>query len=282
MIEQKLEKLKQILKSLDSVLIAFSGGVDSSFLAKVAYDVLGDNAIAVTADSSLYTEVEEAKEVAEEIGIKHEVFSTEELDISEFSSNPPDRCYYCKKELFSKLWKIAEEKGLKHVIDGTNYDDLGDYRPGMKATAELNVLSPLKETKLTKSEIRELSKKFGLKTWNKPSMACLASRFPYGTAITNEKLSVVGEAEKFLRELGIRQLRVRHHKDIARIEVLPEDMNIFLQNGIREKVVEKFKQLGYTYIALDLGGYRTGSMNEPQSWKTRKPEGRKAGTTSSV
>lgn len=262
MIEQKFDKLKQILRSFESVVIAFSGGVDSSFLAKVAYDVLGDKAIAVTADSALYSEVEEAKEVAEEIGIKHELFFTEELDIPEFSDNPPERCYYCKKELFSKLWEIAKQQGFKHVVDGANYDDLGDYRPGMKAGAELNVSSPLKDAKLTKSEIRELSKRLGLRTWNKPSMACLASRFPYGTHITSEKLSAVGKAEKFLRELGIKQLRVRHHKDIARIEVLPEDMDILLRNHIREKIVEKFKHLGYTYVTLDLCGYRTGSMNE--------------------
>lgn len=262
MIERKFEKLKRILRSLESAVIAFSGGVDSSFLAKVAYDVLGDKAVAVTADSALYSEVEEAKEIAKEIDIKHELFFTEELDIPEFSDNPPERCYYCKKELFSKLWEIAKQRGFKHVVDGTNYDDLGDYRPGMKASAELNVSSPLKDAKLTKSEIRELSKKLGLRTWSKPSMACLASRFPYGTHITHEKLSVVGEAEQFLRELGIKQLRVRHHENIARIEVLPEDMELLLKNGIRKKIVEKFKQLGYTYVTLDLSGYRTGSMNE--------------------
>lgn len=262
MIEQKFDELKQILKSLESVVIAFSGGVDSSFLAKVAYDVLGDKVVAVTADSTLYSEVEEAKEIAKELGIKHELFFTEELDIPEFSDNPPERCYHCKKELFSKLWKIAREHGFKHVADGANYDDLGDYRPGMKAGAELSISSPLKDAKLTKSEIRKLSKRLGLSTWNKPSMACLASRFPYGTHITHEKLSVVGEAEQFLRELGIKQLRSRHHGNIARIEVLSEDLAILLKNGIREKIVEKFKRLGYTYVTVDLSGYRTGSMNE--------------------
>jgi len=264
MIEQKFAELKQILKSLESVVIAFSGGVDSTFLAKVAYDVLNDKAIAVTADSALYpqSEVEEAKKIAEKIGIKHEIFFTEELDIPKFSDNPPERCYYCKRELFSKLWEIAKQRGFKHVVDGANYDDISDYRPGMKAGVELNVSSPLKDAKLTKSDIRKLSKKLGLSTWNKPSMACLASRFPYGTHITRRKLSVIEEAEQFLRELGIRQLRVRHHGDIARIEVSPEEMDIFFKDGIREKVVEKFKQLGYTYTTLDLRGYRTGSMNE--------------------
>jgi len=244
MVEQKFEKLKQILESLESVVIAFSGGVDSSLLAKVAYDVLGDKVIAVTADSALYPEVEEAKKIAEEIGIKHEIFFTEELDIPHFSDNPPERCYYCKQELFSKLWKIAEQRGFKHVVDGANYDDLGDYRPGMKAGAELNVSSPLKDAKLTKSDIRELSKRLGLRTWSKPSMACLASRFPYGMHITREKLSAVEEAERFLRELGIRQVRVRHHENIARIEVLPKDMDVFLKDSIREKILEKFMQLG--------------------------------------
>lgn len=264
MIDQKFDRLKQIIKSLDSVVIAFSGGVDSTLLAKVAYDLLGDKALAVTADSEVYpqAEVEEAKKNSQEIGIKHETFFTEELDIPDFSDNPPERCYYCKKELFFKLWEIAKNRGFKHVLDGANYEDLDDHRPGMKAGAELGVLSPLKDAKLIKSDIREISKRLGLRTWNKPSMACLASRFPYGTNITREKLTVVDEAEGFLRELGFKQLRVRHHENIARIEVSPEDMRLFFEDGIREKVVAKFNQLGYTYTTLDLRGYRMGSMNE--------------------
>jgi len=262
MLEEKLESLKEILRSLESVVIAFSGGVDSTFLSKVAFDVLGDNALAVTARSETYprAEFEEALGLAEEIGIKHEAIVSEELDIPEFSDNPVNRCYYCKKELLTKLKEIAEERGLKHVAEGSNFDDLDDYRPGMQAVAELGVRSPLKEAKLTKADIRELSKRFGLPTWNKPSFACLSSRFPYGNRITREKLTAVGEAEIFLRNLGIRQLRVRHHDRIARIEVAQEDMEILLQN--REQIVEKLKELGYTYVTMDLQGYRTGSMNE--------------------
>lgn len=262
MLENKLDSLKEILRSLESVAIAYSGGVDSTFLSKVAFDILGDNAIAVTARSETYprSEFEEAIEFAGNIGIKHETIVSEELDIPEFSDNPVNRCYYCKKELFSRLKDVARERGFKHVIDGSNYDDLDDYRPGMQAVEELDVRSPLKEAKLTKADIRELSKKLGLPTWDKPSFACLSSRFPYGNKITREKLSAVGEAEIFLRNLGIRQLRVRHHDQIARIEVAEEDMEVLLQN--RKQIVKKLRELGYTYVTMDLQGYRTGSMNE--------------------
>jgi len=262
MLEKKLDSLKEILRSLESVAIAYSGGVDSTFLSKVAFDVLGDNAIAVTARSETYprSEFEEAIEFAGKIGIKHETIVSEELDIPEFSDNPVNRCYYCKKELFSRLRDVAEERGFKHVADGSNYDDLDDYRPGMQAVEELDVRSPLQEAKLTKADIRELSKKLGLPTWDKPSFACLSSRFPYGNKITREKLSAVGEAEIFLRSLGIRQLRVRHHDQIARIEVAEEDMEVLFQN--REQIVKKLRELGYTYVTMDLQGYRTGSMNE--------------------
>lgn len=260
--ESKYEKLKEILKSLGSVVIAYSGGVDSSFLASVAYRVLGEKALAVTADSALYPGLEEARDGADEIGVPHQVFISNELDIPEFTQNPPDRCYYCKKELFSKLWKIAKEHNYNWVVDGSNFDDKNDYRPGMKAGVELNVCSPLKESGLTKAEIRELSKDLGLSTWNKPSMACLASRFPYGTHLNPRKLSQVEEAEKFLRTLGFSQLRVRHHGDIARVEVSPEELKLFLKDSIRNRVIDKFIELGYTYVTLDLKGYRTGSMNE--------------------
>jgi len=264
MLEKKLADLKRILKSMESVVIAFSGGVDSTFLSKVAFDVLKDKAFAVTATSATYpqAEFEEAKKLAQEIGIRHEVIVSEELDIPEFASNPTNRCYYCKSELFRKLREVADQYGFKYVADGSNLDDLSDYRPGMQAANELKVRSPLKEAQLTKADIRELSKQMNLPTWNKPSFACLASRFPYGSSITREKLTTIDKAEQFLRELGIRQLRVRHHDSIARIEVSKEDMAKFVADGIRERIVEKFKELGYTYITLDLGGYRMGSMNE--------------------
>lgn len=263
-LEQKLVELKQLLESIGSVVIAFSGGVDSTFLSKVAFNVLGDNALAVTATSATYPQVEfkEAKQLAKDIGIRHEIIVSEELDIPEFSSNPPNRCYYCKGELFSKLREIADQHRLTHIADGTNADDVYDHRPGLQAAAEQGVRSPLKESNLTKSDIRELSQRMNLPTWNKPSFACLASRFPYGSTITREKLTIVDEAEQFLRELGIQQFRVRHHDQIARIEISLEDMEKFISDGIREQIVEKFKELGYTYVTLDLSGYRTGSMNE--------------------
>ncbi|HGE70339.1 TPA: ATP-dependent sacrificial sulfur transferase LarE [Candidatus Poribacteria bacterium] len=262
MIDEKLEKLKDILKSLESVVIAFSGGVDSTLLSKVAYDVLGDRSLAVTAKSETYTksELDDAIELAKKIGIKHEIIETSELNIPEFSHNPIDRCYYCKRELLENLKEVAKLRGFKHVVDGANADDVGDYRPGMRAVAELNVRSPLKEAQLTKAEIRELSKRYDLPTWDKPSAACLASRFPYGTEITAERLNTVGEAEAFIKSFGISQLRVRFHDQIARIEVSDNDMEKLLKN--RELVVKKLKELGFNYVTLDLQGYRTGSMNE--------------------
>jgi len=262
MLEEKLESLKEILKSLGNVLIAYSGGVDSTFLAKVAFDVLGKNTLAVTISSEIHPrwESEEAEELAREIGIRHENVVADALSIPGISDNPPNRCYYCKSDILSKLKEIARERGLEHVIEGTNFDDLSDHRPGMRAVAEQGVRSPLKEAKLTKADIRALSKRLGLPTWNKPSLACLASRFPYGIRITSENLTVVDEAETFLRELGFHQLRVRHHDDIARIEVTEDDMEKLFQN--REQIVERLKKLGYRYVTVDLQGYRTGSMNE--------------------
>jgi uncharacterized protein len=262
MLEEKLDFLKDILRSLESVVIAYSGGVDSTFLSKVAFDVLGDNALAVTVSSEIHPrwEAEEAVETAREMGIKHETIAADALNVPEFAGNPANRCYYCKKEILAKLEKVARRRGFKHVIEGSNFDDLDDHRPGMQAVRELGVRSPLKEAKLTKAEIRELSKRFGLPTWDKPSLACLASRFPYGVEITREKLTAVDEAETFLRSLGVRQLRVRHHHQIARIEVAEEDMETLLQS--REQIVKKLKELGYAYVTMDLQGYRTGSMNE--------------------
>ena len=261
----KHEALEKILKDLQSVLVAYSGGTDSTFLLKVAADVLGDRVTAVTASSETYTirELEEARQTAVAIGVPHIVVYTNELDDPHFSSNPPDRCYYCKKELFAKLFELARQKGLHCVIDGSNCDDEKDFRPGMKAAKEFGVRSPLRDAGFTKEEIRALSKKMHLHTWDKPPLPCLASRFPYGTQITREKIMRVASAEKLLADFGIRQLRVRDHDTIARIEVLRVDMPTFLDEKISQLIMEKFKALGYTYVAIDIQGYRMGSMNEP-------------------
>jgi uncharacterized protein len=264
MLDQKFNKLKEIISNLESVAVAFSGGVDSTFLLKVAHDVLKDNVIAVTATSSTYPERElkEAKSYAESFGVKHIIIVSEELDIEGFSKNPIDRCYYCKKELFTKIGKVAKEHNVKYILDGSNFDDIGDYRPGMKAAKELNVVSPLKQAELTKKDIRELSKRLNIPTWNKPAFACLSSRFPYGHEITEPKLKMVEEAEQFLLDMGFRQVRVRHHGDIARIEVSPEEREKFFSLNIMDTIGLKLKDIGFTYVALDLLGYRTGSMNE--------------------
>jgi uncharacterized protein len=260
----KLKSLKDNLAAMKSALVAYSGGVDSTFLLKVAQEVLGDNVVAVTAASETYpsNEIEYAVKMAETLGAKLITIHTDEFSNKKFTENPRERCYWCKKELFMRLTALAKEYNLNFVLDGSNFDDINDFRPGMKAAAELRVRSPLKEAGLTKDEIRYLSEKLGLPTWNKPSFACLASRFPYGTEITKKNLLKVDSAERFLKNLGLTQVRVRHHNDTARIEVIREEMKIFLDDKIRTRIISHLKSLGYTYIALDLEGYRTGSMNE--------------------
>lgn len=261
---KKYDELQQYIKSLNSVAIAYSGGVDSTFLLRVAYDVLGCNVIAVTARSLSFPkrELEEAKKFAAELGVEHIIVDSEELDIKGFSKNPTNRCYLCKHELFTKIIEIAKQKNIENIIEGSNSDDNGDYRPGLIAVSELGIKSPLREVGFTKNEIREISKEFNLPTWNKQSFACLSSRFPYGENITPEKLIMIDKAEQFLLDQGFYQVRVRVHGNLARIETDEKSLNALLNKQIREKIYDKFKEIGFSYISLDLKGYRTGSMNE--------------------
>jgi uncharacterized protein len=259
---RKLNKLKNILKKMQSVVVAFSGGVDSSLLLKVAKDTLKENVLAAIARSETYPEKEinEARKLAKKLKVKCLVVKTEELENSQFNRNPINRCFFCKEELFSRLKMIARKNQLKFVADGTNLDDSKDFRPGSLAAKKLGVRSPLKEAGFTKNDIRKLSREMGLVTWDKPSFACLASRFPYGTKLTRKNLNRVKAAEQFLRNFGFVQLRLRHHKDIARIEVQKNDILKVLKH--KKLIIEKLKKLGYNYACLDLEGFRTGSMNE--------------------
>lgn len=267
----KLQKLKKILQDMGKVLVAFSGGADSTFLLRVASDVLGKNVLAVTASSETYPEkeIEEAKRLARNLHVRHRLIQTHELENPRFSSNPPERCYFCKQELFSRLKEIAAREAIPWVVDGSNYEDRSDYRPGAKAAKELGIRSPLKEARLLKGEIRYLSKLLNLPTWNKPSLACLASRFPYQTKIEKRSLKQIGEAEDFLRKMGFTQVRVRHHGQMARVEIEPDEFPRIIKKEMREKIIRNFKKIGYIYIALDLAGYRTGSMNEPLHLKAK-------------
>lgn len=260
---KKLLALKAYLNNLNSVAIAFSSGVDSTFLLKVAHDVLGDQIVAVTARSCSFPvrELKEAEEFCRKEGIRHIIVDSEELDIEGFRHNPRNRCYLCKHELFTKIIAIAQENHLAYVAEGSNMDDNGDYRPGLKAVAELHVVSPLRYVGLYKEEIRQLSKELGLTTWNKQSFACLSSRFVYGEEISREKLSMVDKAEQFLLDMGFTQLRVRIHGTIARIEVGQDEILRLAAPEIRRQVSEALHGLGLSYVTLDMDGYQTGSMN---------------------
>ncbi len=260
-LDKKYETLKSEIKALGRTAVAFSGGVDSAFLLKICRDVLGDNVLAVTLhlNSSPRRESEETISFCREYNIRQVMCDFNQLEIPGFCQNPPDRCYICKKVMFGKMRSIAEEHGIENLIEGSNCDDLGDYRPGMAAVKELGIISPLISAGFTKTDIRKLSREMGIPTWDKPSLACLSSRFEYGEVITAEKLNTVDQAEQMLLQLGLKQVRVRVHNDIARIEVMPEQFDIIISNAVA--IDAYMKGLGFSYVTLDITGYRTGSMN---------------------
>ncbi len=262
-LQTKLEDLKKYIAGLGSLAVGFSGGVDSSFLLAVAHEVLGDRLIAVTgADASVpEREIKEAKFFCEERGIRQIICKLNPLQEESYRHNSPDRCYYCKRGIFTEIARVAKENGIEYTAEGSNVDDMGDYRPGLRAVEELSVKSPLREARLTKSEIRQLSKAMGLPTWSKPAYACLASRFVYGEEITKEKLHMIDKAEQFLIEKGFFEERVRMHGNVARIEVPPADIPRLAADGIREEVYDKLKEIGFMFVALDMKGYSMGSMN---------------------
>jgi uncharacterized protein len=259
----KKEKLVHHLKELNSLLVAFSGGVDSTFLLAMAHEALGQNLLAVTADSVVHAvrETESACDFARKKGIRHILIQLDELSIPDFVSNTFERCYHCKRNLFKLLFETAGEKGINHVAHGANVDDLKDFRPGFRAAGEMGVMAPLVDVQLGKEEIRLLSKEMGLGTWDKPAMACLATRIPYGDSITEKKLNMVEEAETFLANNGFRQFRVRHHGSVARIEVEPSEIEKLTAPNLRQRLVDKFRQIGFLHVAFDLEGYVSGSMN---------------------
>lgn len=268
-LQEKYGNLVQYLRELQSVAVAFSGGVDSTFLLRAAHDALGDKVLAVTADlcSTPEREFREAEELCRREGVRQMVCRLDELSIDGFAANPPNRCYLCKKAIFGKILETAKEQGMACVAEGSNVDDMGDYRPGLAAIAELGVRSPLRETGFTKAEIRRMSRELSLPTWEKPSYACLASRFAYGETITREKLSMVERAEQLLLDCGFHQMRVRLHGSMARIELLPDEMEKLFAGNVRKDIAERFKEYGFSYVTVDLQGFRSGSMNEGLSQK---------------
>ena len=263
-IEDKMDALKSILAGMESVIVAYSGGTDSAFLAATAHEVLGDGALAVTAKSPSLapSELSEAVELAQRLGIHHRIIETHEVEREDYAANNPNRCFFCKDELYTYLSGYAESEGYNSIVNGTNTDDLGDFRPGLNAAKQYGVRSPMVEADLSKPEIRELSKDMDLPTWDKPAQACLSSRIPYGSMVTVEALTRIAQAEEYLHDIGIRQLRVRHHDTVARIEVEPQDFITLTDEAMREQVVRKFREIGYSYVTLDLQGFRSGSMNE--------------------
>lgn len=263
-LHSKQRALEAVLCKTGGLAVAFSGGVDSTYLLRVARDVLGDRVLAISATSPAFPEreLQEARAFCAELGVEQVVFSSQEMEAPGYRDNPPNRCYLCKRALFAGVWEVARAHGYEIVGDGSNVDDTGDYRPGLRALAELQVLSPLKEAGLTKTEIRALSQELGLPTWSKPSFACLATRIPYGEPITNAKLAMIDGAEQFLLDEGFSQVRVRAHDLLARVEFLPEELSRAVEEPLRTRLVERLRELGFAYVAMDLEGYRSGSMNQ--------------------